>query len=180
MKRLQFTLSQIMTATALIAVLLAILVKASDDLRTVFWIWTLPLVVVTALYFWFDKVPYRVRLPAEILTMLALLAISARIWAPRYDDSRSAAEVSIIASNLADAVDRPVKRDHYRRIADRFASRARALRWRALWLGLTWGPYGYHRPMSGRDLIEDFELLETKQRLEADWQDLREQMAHKR
>lgn len=180
MKRPQFTLFQMMVATAVIAVLLATLPNASKGLVTLLACLTIPLLAVTLLYFWFESVPYRIRLPVEITTMLAMLALSTKIWAPRYDNSRSAAEVSIIASNLADAVDSPVERDHYRRIAVRFAGKARALRWRALWMGLTWGPYGYHMPMSGRDLIEDFELLEMRERLEADWQNNREQMTRKR
>jgi hypothetical protein len=96
----------------------------------------------------------RFRLTVEILTLLALLALSAWTWQPR-NLLQAAMRADGLAAQLAmwaEAPHAPEQRDALRREAEWFRRRAFLLRCQALWYGLTNGSHGH----------DDFSMYDTE------------------
>lgn len=161
----QFTLGQVMKATAVIAVLLAIAVQPPMAVALADAV-TCAIILAPCLY-GLSWLPYRVRLTIEVTTACSLLIVSAWVWRPPWyvHQAGRTEELARLCSLLADATDDAHSRDLFRREAAEYGRRARVLRLRAMWYGLL-RSVTRENPvsMTGRELIEEISLSEARAR----------------
>jgi hypothetical protein len=102
----------------------------------------LPVAPGVAIY-WFSWLPFKVRLPVEILILIALLALSSWVWRERFCDRQAdrAAELSQQITAWAERSRDAVVRERLSQEARWFQRAGRKLRRRAYWIGLTRGPW---------------------------------------
>lgn len=106
----------------------------------------------------------RFRLTIEILTLVALLALSAQTWRPR-NLIKAAEHADTMAAQISEWAERPntpKKRDVLRRESEWFRRRAFSLRCQAYWYGLIYGPAGYddYYPYDTEHLVHELGILE--------------------
>jgi hypothetical protein len=144
-------------------------VREIREIEVLLYCLTIPLLSVAALFSWFKNVPYRVRLPVEVVVMLALLAIAAEVHRSMFyvGQAREAEKIRGLAMDLAGMTSDRHLRGQLYRISGRYARKARELEWKALWSGLTrWGNNPHY--LDTADLILEIEMSETRQRIEAE------------
>lgn len=165
LRRPQVTLRQIAIAIAIIAVFLAVAIQVPDFWELLFSIvglsvWLSPGILIYLL----SKASARVRLTLEILSLIALLALSSWTWRDQFyfNQADRAARLSQECSEWADASIDPVLRDSLHREAEWFSRQAREFRREAYWRGLIKGSsYDANAPFTNESLTEELGILEV-------------------
>jgi hypothetical protein len=162
----QFTLLQLMKAIAIVGVALAVAVRRPDlivDPRFYLILW----ILAAGLYglSWF---PLRVRLAVELAVACGMLILAAWNWRPPFylQQADRSEELAGLCSRMAETTSNPPERDLYLREADRYGRWAFELRMQAMWYGLVRSATKPRTPvpMTGRDLILDIRLRESRDR----------------
>ena len=107
----------------------------------------------------------RFRLTVEILTLLAVLALSAWIWRPQHllQAAEHADAFAAQVSEWAERPNDPMKRGALRRESEWFRRRALSLRRQAIWYGLIHGSHGRdeYYAYDTEDLVHELGILEV-------------------
>jgi hypothetical protein len=125
--------------------------------------------LIGLLLYCLTSAPLWLRLSIEVAALLAVLALSAWVWRPRFDDWQAgrADEMAWLISEWAEEVDGPRERETLRREAAWFARRALVLRWTAIWYGLVREPYDPHPARyDDRKLVHELGVLGAMERHE--------------
>ncbi len=138
----------ILILAAMGAASLAATIAIPDDRGSDFFAFGLVFSIPTLLGFVIYHVSQRslrLRLTLEILTLIALLALSAWTWQPRplLQAAERADAMAAKISEWADRPNAPKNRDAIRRESEWFRRRAFSLRCQAIWYGLIHGSHGY-------------------------------------